>query len=123
MGLMQLSGGETFLFRRDPGGQLLGRKKQSDGTRQYYIADALGSVAMMTDSSGSSSNRYEYEPYGSIETQNVPLSNPFKFAGGHDTGQGVYHFGARQYDPGLGRWTRVDPLDQIGDLREGNRYM
>jgi RHS repeat-associated protein len=119
---INMSSGDVFLFRRDPGGMLLGRKKQSDGARHYYIQDALGSTMMMTNSSGSYENWYEYEPYGSVETQNVPLTNPFKFAGGHDTRHGVYHFGARQYDPGLGRWTQVDPLDQVGDVREANRY-
>lgn len=28
----------------------------------------------------------------------------------------------RYYDRQTGRWTQQDPLDQAGDLREGNRY-
>ena len=35
---------------------------------------------------------------------------------------GLYHFGARFYDPGVGRWTQSDPLDQAGNLVQGNRY-
>ena len=68
-------------------------------------------------------NSYKYDPYGSMVSSSGTVPNPFKFAGGHDAGQGVYHFGARQYDPGLARWTQQDPLDQIGDLREANRYV
>jgi RHS repeat-associated protein len=45
-----------------------------------------------------------------------------KFAGGHDTGVGVYHFGVRHYDPAVARWSQIDAIDQAGDLREGNRY-
>ena len=33
-----------------------------------------------------------------------------------------YKIGARYYDQSTGRWTQQDPLDQAGDLREGNRY-
>lgn len=50
------------------------------------------------------------------------MTNQLKFTGGHDTGQGVYHFGARYYDPEMARWIQIDPIDQGADLREGNRY-
>ena len=33
------------------------------------------------------------------------------------------HFGKRYYDPGLGRWTQQDPIDQPADLRQANRYV
>lgn len=35
---------------------------------------------------------------------------------------GLYHYGARYYNPTTARWTQPDPLDQIGDLRQANRY-
>ena len=115
--------GDDMLFRRDPNGQILGRKKLTDGARHYYVSDALGSTVAFTDSAGAVANSYDYEPYGSVKSSTGTLFNPFKFTGGHDTGQGVYHYGARQYDPGLGRWTQQDPLDQSDDLRQANRYM
>jgi RHS repeat-associated protein len=46
----------------------------------------------------------------------------FGYAGGYRSVGGMYHFGQRFYDPAVMRWTQMDPLDQIGDLREGNRY-
>lgn len=46
---------------------------------------------------------------------------PFGFAGGlHDRDTGLVHFGARDYDPTLGRWTAKDPIDFAGG--ETNLY-
>jgi RHS repeat-associated protein len=47
----------------------------------------------------------------------------FGFASGYKSTAGPYHYGQRYYDPALMRWTQPDPLDQTGDLREGNRYV
>lgn len=44
------------------------------------------------------------------------------FAGGYALPNGLYHFGARYYNPAIGRWTQQDPLNQIGSLTEANRY-
>ena len=44
------------------------------------------------------------------------------FAGGQHTAHSLVHFGERYLDIETGRWTQPDPLDQTGDLREGNRY-
>jgi hypothetical protein len=45
--------------------------------------------------SGAISNTYRYQPYGSLASSSGSVTNNVKFAGGFDTGQGVYHFGAR----------------------------
>jgi RHS repeat-associated protein len=36
---------------------------------------------------------------------------------------GLHKFGMRWYDQKLQRWTQQDPIDQAGDLREGDRYL
>jgi RHS repeat-associated protein len=41
----------------------------------------------------------------------VGRDNPFRYASGYaDDATGLYKFGARYYDPSLGRWTQRDPL-------------
>jgi RHS repeat-associated protein len=36
---------------------------------------------------------------------------------------GLFHFGARYYDPTTGRWTQQDPLGHLGSTRQGDRYL
>ena len=80
----------------------------------------------MTDSAGSDVNRYVYDPYGNIISQQEQsgLNNPWKFAAGYlDSSTSLYKFGTRYYDPTLGRWTQQDPVGgSLGDLNSANRY-
>lgn len=118
------SGGNVF-FVRDEGGRLVSRR--SGGTSQYYLHDALGSVSARLNADGTVAERYYYEPYGGQDTSAAGgvdvAGGEFGFAGGYRTTMGgLYHYGQRFYDPGQMRWTQTDPLDQTGDLSEGNRY-
>ena len=40
----------------------------------------------------------------------------------NSTTKGLYHFGARYYQPSSARWTQPDPINHIADLRQANRY-
>lgn len=121
-------GASTDYFTRDEGGTLVSRR---NGTaRHYYLQDALGSVTGLVDSTGVLAARYDYEPYGARDTSSgLPTSTAdvpdgqFGFGGGYRSAGGLYHYGARYYDPTSMRWTQTDPLDQTGDLREGNLYL
>ena len=123
-------GTSTDYFTRDEGGTLVSRRNAS--TRHFYLFDALGSITGLVngDSTGAVAARYDYEPYGGRDTSattaaasaDVPTGQ-FGFAGGYRSVGGMYHYGQRFYDPLIMRWTQADPLDQTGDLREGNRYL
>jgi RHS repeat-associated protein len=115
--------GTTSWFR-EPDGTLISRKAGSN--RQYFLFDALGSVVGLANPSGVQSQTYKYDPYGVIRSSSGGVANPFQFAGEyrHVVGSaGLYKIGARYYHPALGRWTQLDPLDQAGSLRQGNRYV
>ncbi|HLG62351.1 MAG TPA: RHS repeat-associated core domain-containing protein [Ktedonosporobacter sp.] len=107
------SSGTTY-FTRDAKGQLLSERTPS-GTF-YYLFDALGSIVGLTDSSGNlvGGTRYRYDPYGNLlSTISSPVlqANPWRYAGGYfDSSSGYDKFGARYYDPAVGRWTQLDPL-------------
>lgn len=120
---VRTSSSGNYFYIREPSGAAVG-STYPDGGRAYYLSDALGSVVELADVNGGTLNTYTYEPYGADLSTTGTTSNYIKYAGGFDTtGQGrLYHFGARYYDPLIGRWTQQDPLDNVGDLREGNRY-
>jgi RHS repeat-associated protein len=121
---VRTSSSGNYFYIREPDGSPIG-STYPDGGRAYYLGDALGSVVELTDVNGATLNTYTYEPFGADLSTTGTTSNYLKFAGGFDTtGQGrLYHFGERYHDPLIGRWTQQDPLDQVGDLREGNRYV
>jgi RHS repeat-associated protein len=120
--LLGLSREGTTSWTRDPGGTLISQRA-SGGVRHYYLADSLGSVVGLTDSVGVLTRSYKYDPYGILRSTTGSTPNPFMYTSQYaEAGGALYKIGARYYGPGLGRWTQQDPLDQVGELREGNRY-
>ncbi|PSM41187.1 Wall-associated protein [Streptomyces dioscori] len=92
-----------------------------DGKAYYYLTDALGSVVGLADESGTKVNTYSYSPRGvtrAESTEKAGVSQPYRFAGGHQDPTGMYHLGARHYDPDIGRFTQQDPSGQ-----EKNPYL
>jgi RHS repeat-associated protein len=84
-------------------------------TNRVYLADALGSIVALTDSSGAISNEYDYEPFGVVTNNGLSL-NSYKFTAREDDGTGLYYYRARYYHPALGRFVSEDLL------RGGNLY-
>jgi len=92
----------------------------------YYHTDSLGSSNVLTDRSGNVVQHYEYATFGQTSfTDNnsaFPVSNRY-------TGQiaddetGLYYYGGRYYDPGLGRFIQPDPdVPDPTDSQSLNRY-
>lgn len=52
----------------------------------------------------------DFDEWGNIALDTAPGFQPFGFAGGLlDAHTGLTRFGARDYDPRVGRWTAKDP--------------
>lgn len=67
--------------------------------------DALGSTRVLLDENGAVAKRYSYDPYGrDAGTTGTGPDTRLRYAGGELDDQGLYHFGARYYEPSLGRW-------------------
>lgn len=90
-----------------------------NGQDYWYHKNHLGSVVALTDGQGSVVERYEYDPYGKLtiydangNEQTVSTSgNIFYFTGReYDVETGLYHYRARAFHPGLGRFMQHDPL-------------
>ncbi|MFD7924274.1 RHS repeat-associated core domain-containing protein [Streptomyces sp. NPDC059740] len=105
-------------FIREPGGTL--NSMNTGGKTYYYLTDALGSVIGLADESGKKVDTYSYSPRGVTRTAatDETVAQPFRFAGGYQDPTGLYHLGARYYDPNIGRFTQPDPSGQ-----EKNPYL
>ena len=87
-----------------------------NGNTYRLLTDQLGSVRLVVDaSSGAVAQEIEYDPFGAVIRDTNEGFQPFGFAGGlYDSATGLTHFGAREYDARMGRWTASDPISFSG---------
>jgi RHS repeat-associated protein len=92
------------------------------GTNYRIVSDHLGSPRLVVDTTtGEIAQRLDYDPFGRITADTNPGFQPFGFAGGlYDPQTGLVRFGARDYEPEVGRWTAMDPI--LFDGREANLF-
>ncbi|MEK2646620.1 RHS repeat domain-containing protein [Bdellovibrio sp. BCCA] len=83
-----------------------------NGITYKLVKDHLGSVRLvMRISDGAIVQRIDYNIFGTVTLDSNTCFQPFGFAGGlRDQDTKLLHFGARDYDPEIGRWTSKDPI-------------
>jgi RHS repeat-associated protein len=74
------------------------------------VKDQVGSVVRVVEvATGSVVQEREYDAWGAVLADSNPGWQPFGFAGGLlDAGTGLTRFGARDYEPRIGRWIAKD---------------
>ena len=92
------------------------------GKTYRLIADHLGSPRLVINvQTGEIVQRMDYDVWGKVTLDTNPGFQPFGFAGGlYDRDTGLVRFGARDYDPTIGRWIAKDPKGFMGN--ETNLY-
>ncbi len=82
------------------------------GQTYQIITDHLGSPRFVVNTStGAIAQQMNYDEFGNVTSDTNPGFQPFGFAGGlYDRDTGLVRFGARDYDPVIGRWTAKDPI-------------
>jgi len=97
----------------------------SQGVAYRILTDHVGSPRLVVRAdSGEVAQRMDFDEWGRVLEDTNPGFQPFGFAGGlWDADTGLVRFGARDYDPALGRWTSKDPIGFAGGLTNLYSYV
>lgn len=113
------SGNAATSYIYEPGIDQPLAEVMADGSVRYLHQDVLGSVVMVSDSSGAPYQSYSYDAWGEVSARdgagNVlaasAIASPFLFTGReYDSSTGLYDYRARTYSPELGRFLQMDPI-------------
>jgi RHS repeat-associated protein len=104
----------SVFYIREPGGELLARVDGSD--IRYYHFDELGSTRMLTDGTGTVTDRYVYDAWGNALSHTGSTDQPYQYVGRlgyythtQDPEFALMQLGVRFYDAQVGRFTSRDP--------------
>ncbi|HEX7106110.1 MAG TPA: RHS repeat-associated core domain-containing protein [Acidothermaceae bacterium] len=86
------------------------------GQQPLLLPSTASAVVALINHTGSAVDTYSYDPYGNTRTSTGTTFNPFHYTGGYHDPSGLYHYGARCYDPTLRRFTQQDLTGQETNL-------
>ena len=84
----------------------------ADKKYHYYLTDHQGNNRVVLNQDGTVEEVNHYYPFGGLFANSTNVQ-PYKYNGKElDTKNGLnwYDYGARHYDPALGRFTTIDPM-------------
>jgi RHS repeat-associated protein len=103
------SGSYTLSKVYSCGLSLVSQTEKPSGAVHYYGTDGHGSTRFLTDSSGSVSDTYTYDAYGTLISSNGSTANNFLYCCEQfDPETGMYYLRARYYQPATGRFWTMD---------------
>jgi RHS repeat-associated protein len=98
---------------------------RTGGNTFYLLNDHLTSTAITTNSSGVRQTELRYFAYGGTRYNPGSQMTIYRYTGQRwDVNTGLYDYGARWYDPAIGRFLAADSIvPNPGDSQSLNRYM
>ncbi|MHB8770119.1 MAG: C1 family peptidase [Syntrophales bacterium] len=120
--------GEDILLEYDQAGTVITRyihgpgideplTMERNGELYYYHADDLGSIIVLTNSTGTVVQSYRYDAFGNILNGMPTVVQPYTYAAReYDPETGLYFYRARYYDPKAGRFITKDPIGFAGGI-------
>ncbi|MFG2055211.1 polymorphic toxin-type HINT domain-containing protein [Micromonospora sp. NPDC048930] len=91
-------------------------------TLTWLYSDHQGTQQVGVDANSQQVSVRRQTPYGDPRGSQPQWSNQKGFVGGDKDPTGLTHIGAREYDPGLGRFISVDPVQDLSDPQQWNAY-
>ncbi|MCW6010831.1 transcriptional regulator, partial [Micromonospora sp. CPCC 205371] len=88
----------------------------------WLASDHQGTAQVAVKESGQQATVRRQKPYGTPRGSAVTWPNSKGFVGGTVDNTGLTHLGAREYDPGIGRFVSVDPVFNTDAPEEMNGY-
>jgi len=86
--------------------------QDSAGAMSYFHTDGLNSVRQLTDGTGTLTYAANFDPYGSVLSQNsLGGSSNLGYTGAPSDPSGLVYLNARFYNPSLGSFLTHDPLE------------
>jgi RHS repeat-associated protein len=93
------------------------------GVATYFHNDQLGSPVSSTNAGGTVLWREQYTPYGESLQNDAAHSDGIGFTGHVEDATGLTYMQARYYDPVVGRFLAIDPVEFSGEKPDMfNRY-
>lgn len=128
------SGNSVWKLYLQGGGKLIGQRIEAGATTttSYFVADHLGSIAVIMDELGGVKERLAYDAWGKRRypdgsddpTWSITSESSRGFTGHeHMDEVGIINMNARLYDPQIGRFVSPDPyIQSVTDSQSYNRY-
>ena len=105
------------------GGQRVAMRKND--VVQYIVGDHLGTTSVVLNADGTLASEARHYPYGQERWSSGTLPTDRRFTGQKliDSAGGIYHMGARFYDPYINRFVSPDSIvPQPGNPQSLNRF-
>ncbi|MCP3805475.1 polymorphic toxin-type HINT domain-containing protein [Allokutzneria sp. A3M-2-11 16] len=110
-----------------------GKRYYNHGSDTVAMRTSWGGLTLLTDdhqgtgkeafakNSQPVTQRY-HDPFGNLRGGTGTWPDDKGFVGGTQDSTGLTHLGAREYDPGTGRFLSVDPVMDLADPQQTNGY-